>query len=106
MNKYGRWVLCQDDISGQTKPVFPCSCLRLFKGFSDLPAIKSIYLKKQPFNNLKHRFPWISDAGMRLLNLLLMFDPEKRITARDSIEFSYFKENPLRKSGNVALNNL
>lgn len=73
--------------------VFLCS----LQGFEDLPAIKTIYLRKQPYNNLKHRFPWLSEAGLRLLNLLLMFDPEKRATARDCLQISYFKEKPLRE---------
>ena len=67
------------------------------QGFSQLPAIKSIYFRKQPYNNLKHRFPWLDDSGLRLLNLLLMYDPEKRATARDALSTSYFKTNPLRK---------
>nr|CAB3229364.1 cyclin-dependent kinase 10-like [Phallusia mammillata] len=67
----------------------------IWPGYSQLPAIKSIYLRKQPYNNLKHRFPWLSDAGMRLLNLLLMYNPDKRTTAKESLDTSYFKEMPL-----------
>lgn len=67
----------------------------IWPGFSELPAIKSIYFRKQPYNNLKHRFPWLDDSGLRLLNLLLMYDPEKRATARDALSTSYFKTNPL-----------
>ncbi|XP_009861642.2 cyclin-dependent kinase 10 [Ciona intestinalis] len=66
----------------------------IWPGFSELPAIKTIYLKKQPYNNLKHRFPWVSEAGLRLLNLMLLYNPAKRISAQDCIEMSYFKENP------------
>jgi len=67
----------------------------IWPGFSQLPAIKSIYFRKQPYNNLKHRFPWLDESGLRLLNLLLMYDPEKRATARDALSTSYFKTNPL-----------
>lgn len=35
-------------------------------------------LKKQPYNNLKHKFPWLSQAGLRMLNFLFMYDPVKR----------------------------
>ena len=35
-------------------------------------------LKKQPYNNLKHKFPWLTPAGLRLLNFLFMYDPKKR----------------------------
>lgn len=73
----------------------------IWPGFQNLPAIKSIYLRNQPYNNLKHRFPWLSDAGLRLLNLLLMFDPDKRATARDCLAISYFKEKPLPCDANM-----
>lgn len=66
----------------------------IWPGFSELPAIKSIYFRKQPYNNLKHRFPWLDESGLRLLNLLLMYDPEKRATASESLSTSYFKTNP------------
>uniref|UniRef100_A0A8C4WGG4 Protein kinase domain-containing protein n=1 Tax=Gopherus evgoodei TaxID=1825980 RepID=A0A8C4WGG4_9SAUR len=49
----------------------------------------------QPYNNLKHKFPWLSEAGLRLLNILFMYDPKKRRTAGDCLESSYFKEKPL-----------
>lgn len=35
-------------------------------------------LRKQPYNNLKHKFPWLSEAGLRLLHFLFMYDPKKR----------------------------
>ncbi|ETE69164.1 Cyclin-dependent kinase 10, partial [Ophiophagus hannah] len=47
-----------------------------------------------PYNNLKHKFAWLSEAGLRLLNLLFMYDPNKRATAGDCLESSYFKEKP------------
>ena len=51
-------------------------------------------LKKQPYNNLRHTFPWLSQAGLRLLNRLFMYDPDKRASAVDALEVSYFKEQP------------
>lgn len=65
--------------------------------FSKLPAIKNFTLKHQPYNNLKQRFPWLSAAGLRLLNFLFMYDPKKRATAEECLSSSYFKEPPLRK---------
>nr|XP_039252156.1 cyclin-dependent kinase 10-like [Styela clava] len=73
----------------------------IWPGYESLPAVKTIYLRNQPYNNLKHRFPWLSDAGLRLLNLLLMFDPEKRATALDCLQISYFKEKPLPCDANM-----
>lgn len=67
----------------------------IWPGFSDLPALKQFSLKKQPYNNLRHKFSWLSDAGIRLLNFLFMYDPNKRATAEDCLDSSYFKEQPL-----------
>lgn len=65
--------------------------------FARLPALQNFTLKAQPYNNLKQRFPWLSSAGMRLLNFLFMFDPRKRATAEECLQSSYFKEPPLRE---------
>merc|ERR1712156_553611 len=51
-------------------------------------------LKNQPYNNVKHKFPWLSAAGLRLLNFLFMYDPGKRATADECLLSSYFKEPP------------
>lgn len=67
----------------------------IWPGFSQLPLVGQYSLRKQPYNNLKHRFPWLSEAGLRLLHLLFMYDPKKRATAGDCLESSYFKEKPL-----------
>jgi len=63
--------------------------------FSSLPALQEFSLKQQPYNNLKHKFPWLSAAGLRLLNFLFMYDPTKRATADECLQSSYFKEAPL-----------
>uniref|UniRef100_A0A3B5MW40 Cyclin dependent kinase 10 n=1 Tax=Xiphophorus couchianus TaxID=32473 RepID=A0A3B5MW40_9TELE len=66
----------------------------IWPGFSQLPLIGQYSLRKQPYNNLKNKFTWLSDAGHRLLNLLFMYNPQ-RATAKDCLESSYFKEKPL-----------
>lgn len=60
--------------------LFPWPLLTLCfpQGFSKLPLATQYTLRKQPYNNLKHRFPWLSEAGLRLLNFLFMYDPKKR----------------------------
>lgn len=63
--------------------------------YSSLPALANFTLKHQPYNNLKQRFPWLSAAGLRLLNFLFMYDPKKRATAEECLQSSYFKEPPL-----------
>ncbi|KAL3276901.1 hypothetical protein HHI36_012271 [Cryptolaemus montrouzieri] len=67
----------------------------IWPGFSQLPALQNYTLKQQPYNNLKQRFPWLSAAGLRLLNFLFMYDPRKRATAEECLQSSYFKEPPL-----------
>lgn len=39
---------------------------------------------------LLQEFPGLSDSGIDLLNRLLTFDPEKRITARAALRHAYF----------------
>ncbi|XP_019727293.1 cyclin-dependent kinase 10 isoform X1 [Hippocampus comes] len=67
----------------------------IWPGFSDLPLIGQYSLRKQPYNNLKNKFTWLSEAGHRLLNLLFMYNPQRRASAKDCLESSYFKEKPL-----------
>lgn len=66
----------------------------IWPGFSKLPAFEKFTLKKQPYNNLRHNFPWLSESGIRILNGLFMYDPNKRASAEDCLEHSYFKEQP------------
>lgn len=72
---------------------------KIWPGFSALTIPRSVNLKKQPFNNIAHVFGggYASTAAVRLLNLLLIFDPRKRATADECLGSSYFKESPLRK---------
>lgn len=67
----------------------------IWPGFKELPACKNFTLRHQPYNNLKTKFPWLSQVGLRLLNFLFMFDPKKRATATECLQSSYFKEAPL-----------
>ena len=53
-----------------------CACV--FQGFSQLPLVGQYSLRKQPYNNLKNKFTWLSEAGHRLLNLLFMYNPQRR----------------------------
>jgi cyclin-dependent kinase 10 len=48
--------------------------------------LQDFTLKNQPYNNLKHKFPWLSAAGLRLLNFLFMYDPNKRATAEECLQ--------------------
>ena len=43
------------------------------------------------------KFSKISKTGLNLLNGLLTYDPERRLTARQALRHSYFSELPLAK---------
>lgn len=67
----------------------------IWPGFSSLPLAKQMVLQNQPYNSLKHKFHWLSEAGSQLLNDLLTYDPHKRISARKARRSVYFREKPL-----------
>ncbi|CAN4123949.1 unnamed protein product [Withania somnifera] len=78
----------------------------IWPGFSELPGVKVNFVKHQ-FNNLRNKFqnataftgkPVLSEAGLDLLNKLLTYDPEKRITADAALNHVWFREVPLPKS--------
>ncbi|CAK9155810.1 unnamed protein product [Ilex paraguariensis] len=77
----------------------------IWPGFSTLPGVKVNFVKHQ-YNLLRRKFPAtsftgspvLSDAGFDLLNKLLTYDPEKRITAEAALNHEWFKEVPLPKS--------
>ena len=43
------------------------------------------------------KFPKLSKSGLSLLNGLLTYDPERRLTARQALRHPYFSEFPLAK---------
>lgn len=77
----------------------------IWPGFSKLPGVKVNFVK-QPYNLLRKKFPAtsftgspiLSDAGFDLLNKLLTYDPQKRITAEAALNHTWFREVPLPKS--------
>ncbi|XP_021746542.1 cyclin-dependent kinase G-2-like [Chenopodium quinoa] len=77
----------------------------IWRGFSKLPGVKVNFVKHQ-YNQLRKKFPAtsftgspvLSDAGFDLLNRLLTYDPEKRITADAALNHEWFHEVPLPKS--------
>ena len=66
----------------------------IWPGFSSLAGAKKIRLKKQPYNNIKQKYHWLSDTGIRLINDLLTYDPKKRISAIRARKDKYFHEKP------------
>ena len=65
----------------------------IWPGFSLLPLSK-VVLKKQPYNNIKQKYHWLSDIGIKLIHDLLTYDPEKRISAEKARRCEYFHEKP------------
>ncbi|KAL6520530.1 hypothetical protein OROMI_032292 [Orobanche minor] len=78
---------------------------KIWPGFSELPGVKVNFIKHK-YNLLRKKFPpssftgspILSDAGFDLLNKLLTYDPEKRITAEEALNHEWFREVPLPKS--------
>ncbi|XP_015894373.3 cyclin-dependent kinase G-2 isoform X1 [Ziziphus jujuba] len=77
----------------------------IWPGFSKLPGVKVNFVKHQ-YNLLRKKFPAtsftgspvLSDSGFDLLNKLLTYDPEKRITAEAALNHEWFREVPLPKT--------
>lgn len=67
----------------------------IWPGFSSLPLAKKLNPVQQPYNNLNHKFHWLSDEGSTLLNEFLMYNPEKRISAATAFRSPYFRQKPL-----------
>ncbi|KFK24126.1 hypothetical protein AALP_AAs61937U000100 [Arabis alpina] len=77
----------------------------IWPGFTSLPGAKAKF-RKQPYNLLRKKFPAasftggpvLSDLGFDLLNRLLNFDPEMRLTVDEALSHGWFSELPLQKS--------
>ncbi|KAG2702667.1 hypothetical protein I3760_06G100900 [Carya illinoinensis] len=77
----------------------------IWPGFSKLPGVKVNFVKHQ-YNLLRKKFPAtsftgspvLSDSGFDLLNKLLTYDPQRRITAEAALNHEWFREVPLPKS--------
>ncbi|XP_057844306.2 cyclin-dependent kinase G-2 isoform X1 [Cryptomeria japonica] len=78
---------------------------KIWPDFVNLPGVKRNFLK-QPYNKLRDKFPptsfsgrpTLSESGFDLLNRLLTYDPNKRITAEEALKHEWFREVPLPKS--------
>ncbi|KAF9128695.1 Cyclin-dependent kinase 10 [Mortierella sp. 14UC] len=69
---------------------------KIWQGFNKLP-MSSIKLPEQRFNNLKNKFPHITDATRSLLSGLLTYDPKKRLSVKQALTHPYFIESPPAK---------
>ncbi|KAI3727028.1 hypothetical protein L1987_66836 [Smallanthus sonchifolius] len=74
----------------------------IWPAYSKLMGVKPNFVK-QPYNNLRKKFPvavfmgspMLTELGFDLLNKFLNYDPEKRITAKAALDHGWFREAPL-----------
>ncbi|KQK00216.1 cyclin-dependent kinase G-1 [Brachypodium distachyon] len=77
----------------------------IWPGYSKLPGARAKF-PKQPYNKLREKFPAVSftggltlsEAGFDLLNRMLTYDPETRISADAALNHEWFREVPLPQS--------
>ncbi|KAG0200049.1 Cyclin-dependent kinase 10 [Mortierella sp. GBA30] len=69
---------------------------KIWHGFSKLP-MAGVKLPEQRVNNLKNKFPKITDAARSLLSGLLTYDPKKRLSVKQALAHPYFIESPPAK---------
>ncbi|KAL3312102.1 Cyclin-dependent kinase 11A [Cichlidogyrus casuarinus] len=69
---------------------------RIWSGVLALPNLKKCVFTEYPYNQLRRRFTerQISEQGFDLLNKLLTYDPNKRVTAEKAMTHQYFNEKP------------
>jgi cell division cycle 2-like protein len=70
---------------------------KIWPGLSELPSAKKISISHQPYNNLRQKFPFITENTFDLLNRMLTYDPTKRIGAAQALDHPYFRESPRAK---------
>ncbi|KAJ3020234.1 hypothetical protein HKX48_001122 [Thoreauomyces humboldtii] len=70
---------------------------RAWPGLAKLPGMKTFNFTSQPYNHLRTRFAYLTENGLDLLQKLLTYDPEKRITAEEALRHPYFTDAPLPK---------
>ncbi len=49
------------------------------------------------YSDLAHKFKFLGNSGVDLLDRMLTYDPKKRISAKAALEHRYFQEEPLPK---------
>ncbi|ORX67343.1 Pkinase-domain-containing protein [Anaeromyces robustus] len=70
---------------------------KIWPGFDKLSNARTINFGHYKYNNIRSRFPYLSEKGLDLMSKLLTYDPKKRITAEEALKHPYFKESPLPK---------
>lgn len=68
---------------------------RIWPGYNDFPLVKKFKFEDQPYNNLSKILKDLSPEGFDLINRLLAYCPEKRITAEKALAHKWWSEEPL-----------
>ena len=77
--------------------------LQLWPGMGDLPNVANVRWPQKPGpSKLRKLFPrtgmisstYLTDEGYDLLRLLLEYDPQKRISAREALDHEWFRQVP------------
>jgi len=66
----------------------------IWPGFTSLPFSKRFKVTKYVDNNIKSKFPRLSEQGIHLLNSFLTYNPEMRISAKSALQHPWFDELP------------
>ncbi|XP_003737981.1 cyclin-dependent kinase 11B [Galendromus occidentalis] len=69
---------------------------KIWPGYNELPMVKKFSFEHQPFNHLRKKISEdkLTDTGFKLLNKLLTYCPQKRITAEEALHHEWFEESP------------
>lgn len=68
-------------------------CPRVYPGIVNLPSYEPELYENYPRpENLKHLVPDLCDDGVDLLSRMLVFDPDKRISAEDAMKHRFFDD--------------
>jgi cell division cycle 2-like protein len=59
--------------------------------YSQLPLAKTITLPSPQPHQFRSKFQYLTPAGLDLLMSLLSYDPERRISAEEALQHSYFR---------------
>ncbi|KAG0151908.1 hypothetical protein CROQUDRAFT_719537 [Cronartium quercuum f. sp. fusiforme G11] len=66
--------------------------------FNKLPNVSNLNLNSFPnYSSIRSKFKFVTENGIDLLNKLLTYDPNQRISAEDALKHPYFSEVPLPK---------
>lgn len=67
----------------------------IWGGFGQLPLSSTYRVPDQPYNQLRERFPYQSDAAIDMLNQLFKYDPAQRLPASAARTHRYWFQSPL-----------